>query len=400
MKKDNSYSEYNKAKSIAQSLTDKISDKECDEQILKEWINNNEYSYDLCEKFTQQENVKQALGELHNINKAKEEAVKKLLYDVKKQEKKIGRIRILKYAISSCAAAIAVISFMLYNNSNSKTEVVKENIIAQNQTPIDSNSPILILSNGKQIDLEEQNDKLIENKIIVTNNKKAIKYLDSDSNTTEELFNTLITKKTQTYSVILSDGTEVILNANSEIKYPVTFQGDYRKVELKGEAYFKVQKGTTPFIVNTKDVNIQVYGTEFNINSRYDNQVYTVLVKGSVGVGKNGYTQTKLQPNQLSIINSENGSSIVKNIDVNNYISWLNSDFIYDERNFNDIINDISAWYGVVFEYDKTIFNDVTINATFSRSVSIDKLLNSISRILNINFIKQTDNKYAIRGTI
>ena len=63
----------------------------------------------------------------------------------------------------------------------------------------------------------------------------------------------------------LSDGTEVILNAGSILRYPVNFAGDKREVELVGEAFFKVAKSDKPFFVRMGENNIRVYGTRFNV---------------------------------------------------------------------------------------------------------------------------------------
>ncbi len=111
--------------------------------------------------------------------------------------------------------------------------------------------------------------------------------IDNVKNVTE--YNTLITPRGGEYTLFLSDGTEVILNSGSKLKYPVVFNHNNREVELEGEAFFRVTKSKkSPFIVKTNDVNVTVYGTVFNV-SAYNNEnlIQTTLIEGSVGVSLN-----------------------------------------------------------------------------------------------------------------
>jgi ferric-dicitrate binding protein FerR (iron transport regulator) len=74
-------------------------------------------------------------------------------------------------------------------------------------------------------------------------------------------------------SMVLPDGTSVLLNAGSTLKYPVSFQQEDRRVELTGEAYFDVTKDKEgPFIVSTSDIAVHVLGTSFNCSAYPDDE--------------------------------------------------------------------------------------------------------------------------------
>lgn len=98
--------------------------------------------------------------------------------------------------------------------------------------------------------------------------------MDSLDNKGVDLQNRLITPKGGEYTIMLVDGTKVWVNAATEIYYPVKFVGKERRVWLEGEAYFEVTKDAAkPFIVEVNGMEIKVYGTQFNVNTRRDDQM-------------------------------------------------------------------------------------------------------------------------------
>lgn len=90
-------------------------------------------------------------------------------------------------------------------------------------------------------------------------------------------------------TVVLPDGTSVILNAGSVLKYAGDFGKNIREVSLEGEAFFEVAKNKSKlFQVRTSDVTVKAYGTKFNVKSYKDEKtIETTLVEGSVSVIRN-----------------------------------------------------------------------------------------------------------------
>lgn len=82
------------------------------------------------------------------------------------------------------------------------------------------------------------------------------------------------------YVLVLSDGTTVYLNAESELMYPVKFRGNDRRVFLKGEAYFDVKRDTSkPFIVEANSLDVRVLGTEFGVRAYQDETCIRTTLK-------------------------------------------------------------------------------------------------------------------------
>lgn len=385
--KDN-FEEFDKAKSISIALTDMIDKGEADMTIVEEWLHEDDSAIDLIKKFSNENNIEKICNEYGAIEKNRD----KLFFEVNRRKKAKRQRLIMRSIISSCAAALLAISFTIYyNNQNERDNITAYEI----ETP---KKPTLFLSSGKSITLNADNERIVDDKMTVNIDRNSLNYNDktSEAENQDELFHRLVIPSIQTYNVTLSDGTVVTLNANSEIRYPTAFYGETRRIYLKGEAYFKVTKSSKPFIVNVEGVDIKVYGTEFNINARITNQVYTTLISGSIGVTINGGEEFMMKPNQLSIVNLSNNTLRLSDVSVSQYVSWMSGDFIYEDTNIETMINDVAAWYGVEIIYDTKLFNGITINAAFSRDEPLAKILKSIETITDVRFIKTGQNKYAI----
>lgn len=300
----------------------------------------------------------------------------------------------MRYIISAAsAAALIAISFMFYNsseNSDHNKKLTTMGIVQENVT-----QPILISQENVTTLNNEVKEIKINNQFTVKKEGAKITYYNnSDSITPIE--NTIIVPKMLTYSVELSDGTLVTLNANSEMTYKTAFKDGIREVRLKGEAYFEVKKGTRPFVVHTDGADIKVYGTKFNVDCKVQNEIRTTLISGSVGMTPKNAKELMIQPGELAVFNKIDGKVSVENVDVNKNISWLNSDLSYVGVNVYVLLSDIGSWYGVEFKYDSELFLNEKVTATINKELDLEKILKSMSKILNVKFIKTAANKYDI----
>lgn len=297
--------------------------------------------------------------------------------------RKKNKARKMLLATTGAAAALMVSWFLLFPDFTTK-----KSLTSTIEKTIDV--PTLILESGNNIALEGNpnidNESLIE-KIA----DKTISYRNRDRNSTEPLtFNTLVIPSCYTYTIILDDSTEVLLNANSQLRYPVKFTDDKREVFLKGEAYFRVSKSHKPFIVTVDETYIKVYGTEFNIQSFGNNRVKTVLVSGSVGVGLKGISQEKMiKPNQMTIVDSQNGEIEISDVDVKSHTAWIKGYFRYDSQRIGDAIDEFSRWYGVEFKFMDPKESEEIITAFFEKSSSLEKILLTIEKATSLKFIKK-----------
>jgi len=235
--------------------------------------------------------------------------------------------------------------------------------VANNQHQINDilpggNKAALTLSNRSDINLEN-----VSNGTIVTEGVTKISKLNDgqlvynilEEKPTQILYNTVTTPRGGQYQLLLSDGSKVWLNSASSIRFPVSFIGDTRKVEVSGEAYFEVAKDPSmPFKVDVAGKNeIEVLGTHFNINSYEDDgSIKTTLLEGSVKVTSLKTGESKLiTPGQQAQLNTK-GQIAINKADPDKVIAWKNGYFNFDGADTRTVMQFISRWYDVDVIYE------------------------------------------------
>ena len=207
--------------------------------------------------------------------------------------------------------------------------------------------------------------------------------------------NTVIIPKGYTYNIRFDDGTEAYINSGSYIEFPKSFAGkEVRKVSLTGEAYFKVAKSQTPFIVSAGGVEVKVYGTEFNVNTNKKGKVETILVSGSVGVRQeDGGDEVMMSPDQLLTYDTGNGEISTKTIIPSEYLSWMRGDFTYSDRPLFELLDEISSFYNIDIRKDKGLENQsVTIN--LSRKLGHKQIIEILEPALGLEFTETGNKSY------
>jgi len=205
---------------------------------------------------------------------------------------------------------------------------------------------------------------------------------------------TIITPRGKTYEVVLSDGSEVVLNADSKLVFPVNFEGNKeRKVKLVGEAFFKVAKDSEhPFVVETPLLSTTVLGTEFDVRAYVDGSSKVTLLSGSVKVAKTGASLGKesvvLSPNQ-EVVLADNQSFDVLNLsdDAVRTVSWKEGLFVFRETPLLEAIKDIGRWYNVDVELTDNSLKTSTISLSMPRKVSLVDFVNSINLTNNLSAV-------------
>jgi hypothetical protein len=271
-------------------------------------------------------------------------------------------------------------SYFLFHKKNKPQQIVKKEF---HDIKPGSNKAILTLANGQQIVLNDAKKGIIANeddisihkttdgKLSYTNNDEANKYK-------EPLYNTMTTPRGGQYTLILSDGTKVMLNAASSLKYPASFSGNERKVELTGEAYFEVaHNASKPFRVVTQGQTVEVLGTHFNINSYADDaSVNTTLLEGSVKV--TSQTQyAMLKPGQQSRVNLNSSGQKIKvldGVDLDEAVAWKNGLFEFKNASVQQVMFTAARWYDLNVIYENKT-PDMKISGKISRNVNFSGLM-------------------------
>ena len=165
---------------------------------------------------------------------------------------------------------------------------------------------------------------------------------------------TLSVPRGKDYHLVLADGTEVWVNAESRLHYPSRFTGDVRTVRLEGEAYFKVAHDERhPFVVETERLTTRVLGTEFNLQSYTGEDVSVTLVTGRVAVRTDGTgEQVSLLPGQELTLEADGASPTVQNVDTYARTQWKEGYFYFDRASLDEILHVLGRWYNVDIELD------------------------------------------------
>ncbi|MHA7944635.1 FecR family protein [Formosa sp. 3Alg 14/1] len=298
---------------------------------------------------------------------------------------------IFKYIAAASIALIVTLTF-LFNKNNT---LHNEPVIVDTKIEIGSCKAVLTLSDGSVVALDSTNT--YNNKCVKGNGSEII-YGVSETESQNLEFNYLTVPRGGQYHVELSDGTDVWLNSDSQLKYPVNFiKGHPREVELVyGEAYLEVSKSTenhgTAFILKTKQQDITVLGTIFNVKAYIDEaDIVTTLVEGSVAVS-NSINKNILKPSEQSKLSQDKDDFEISTVEVEEFISWHKGKFSFTNKSLAEIMKVLSRWYDV----DILIVNEDLENIGFTGVISKKQPIENILGIIqNTNNMKYTiENKH------
>lgn len=229
----------------------------------------------------------------------------------------------------------------------------------------ETSSEIITNAKGKKVVSQEQDRLIYEEEVVTT--QKLVKY------------NELIIPYGKKFELKLSDGSHVVLNSGSKLRYPVAFvSGRPRNVYLDGEAYFTVEKDEArPFTVITEQMNTRVYGTKFNVSSyANENNTSTVLIEGSVGVYKanndEGAKTINIVPGHRATL--ENGTIAIDQVDVKKYIAWAEGQLFFVDDEFEVIIKELERHFDIIIDNQFEQLNQKRYTGTFTKE-SIDQIL-------------------------
>ena len=179
--------------------------------------------------------------------------------------------------------------------------------------------------------------------------------------------------------VTLSDGTRVMLNANSTLEYPVSFDdAEVREVRLKGEAHFEVTKNPhRPFVVKAGEMQTQVLGTIFDVKAYRKDAPKVTLMQGKVKVS-NADTEVEMRPGQTATLQSD---KIVVSKASSSASDWLEGDFDMDQVTLAEAMSDIGAWYNKTVVFQSQANMGKLIHFRFSRRASLQEIITALNEM-------------------
>ncbi len=181
--------------------------------------------------------------------------------------------------------------------------------------------------------------------------------------------------------VMLPDGTEVMLNSQSEISYYNDYKENKRVVNLKGEANFKVTKNPDkPFIVSTECIDVEVLGTTFNVKTyESDNMQEVSLMEGKVKLTtRNQVTNSSifLQPNEKATFNKATGKLVVKQTDASREAAWMKGLLVFQTKSLADINKELERKFDVKIQMNYPAIEQDSFTGVFDNKSLIEVLEN------------------------
>jgi len=369
-----------------------------EQQELFDWVNESEAN---SLYFTKATDEKLLAEKLKHFNREDiTPRIDKTLESIDPDSKSRGKglwLKMKKYAVAACLLLVAGsgVYYIIRTSVSTKKDILKTTTtINNNDVPPGSEKAILTLADGSKVTLDnEANGTIARQGNTVIMKEDGLLAYNTDKNKSQAgiLYNTLTTEKGGEYrSLVLSDGTKVWLNSVSSIRYPTSFIGDERKVEITGEAYFEVAKNPSrPFKVSVKGMEVEVLGTHFNINSYDDEEgIKTTLIEGAVKIVAAGKVSF-LKPGQQAILRSaqdEKGEiKIVNDADMDEAVAWKNGLFVFDGADIKTIMRQVSRWYDVDVVYQDNISNHFVVTG-ISRTVPVSKLLSVLEKMGVVHF--------------
>jgi ferric-dicitrate binding protein FerR (iron transport regulator) len=355
------------------------------EQIeLDNWLNQQDpASRQFFEDCSDWDQVHAALSELYDFDEAAALAdiQKKIQLEIQPTAPLIefnepGR----KWKYYWMAAAVFLLiagGAVFFNRDKAKTNIAQLPVEQRfhNDVSPGGDKAVLELADGSKIVLDNASNGALAQQgatqvMKLDNGQLAYQIGRSGAETTNPIpdairYNTISTPRGGQYQVVLPDGSKVWLNAVSSLRFPTSFTGKERRVELNGEAYFDITRNASmPFKVvvaqaasgepaGRQPLEIEVTGTEFDLMAYGDEDRQKVTVISGAIKAKSGNEQLVLQPNQQAFLDNKSTALNLTSIsNLGEVTAWKDGFFQFQDASIESIMRQAARWYDVEVIYD------------------------------------------------
>lgn len=294
-------------------------------------------------------------------------------------------------------AAVAIFAFMLGNQWWADyTKVVMPQIdeatLMARRTSIESGR------SDAEVTIRRKDSSTPAAKASVTDDNGLNNLYNSLSNNqslsmSDDIYADIITYHDKEFWMTLPDGTRVHLNYNSSLTYPLAFTGDSREVVLEGEAYFFVAKDKRhPFIVHTRYGDVKEYGTEFDVNTRYDSNdspgaygirskgLAVVLVEGSISIIPHNKEEYMLKPGDLAVVAHNAEVPKIKQVDTTPFTSWNTGSFAFNDCPLDKLLDVVGRWHGKSIKFADNSLRKIHFNGELDRYESLENIISALEK--------------------
>jgi ferric-dicitrate binding protein FerR (iron transport regulator) len=252
-----------------------------------------------------------------------------------------------------------------------------------------SKKAYLLSSQGEIIDLADNFELKSKDGTIISNKSEGIVSFRQREPAQKKVERHTISVPTGgEYELLLTDGSKVYLNSETQLIFPSRFDGDARQIELTGEAYFEVKKDVKPFVVKTADIQIEALGTSFNVNAYPNNNVVNAtLVEGNINVQVVNHPEIfRIKPeNNFSLNKSSHEISILK-VNTEVYTAWVKGEFVFRNQPLSDIFTQLARWYDFEIEYENPAIQTMRFTGSAEKVRPLDYLLNQMQTVTDVKY--------------
>lgn len=294
---------------------------------------------------------------------------------IEEPPRKVVFFRRPAYWVAASACILALISGVFFMNREPEANLISENKIEIVEENVSSDAVKIISVDGNEIEFEGDEPSIVAD---------HISFDTLDEKTTR--FNQLIVPSSKKSQLILEDGTKLWVNSDTKVIYPESFNKTVRRIIVDGEIYADVAHDKDrPFIVETKSMEIEVLGTEFNLTAySTDKKQSVVLVKGKVEVQPSGLDAIILSPN--SIVSVDEGEvTLRKGIDVYDYICWKDNYLVLNAISFGELVPKLNRYYGCNISFDKA-YTDRILSGKLDLKNPVETIIESLSISLKYKY--------------
>lgn len=338
-----------------------------EELLFQQWLQDSEENKELFEQFFLQD---ERGMDFRTFSEMDVEAAWSLVLQKARKIKKRQKNKALFTSCLKYAAVLVLFAGLGYFYFDYPAAEQIEDVIT---LQLNDGSIQYITSNGEKVITDKSGN------LVVKQNGERLDYKNVDLLTTPDQnlkgvsFNQLTVPYGKKFELVLSDGTQVYLNAGTSLRYPVKFrEGKTREVFLNGEAFFDVTNNKErPFIINVNDLNVRVLGTKFNISSyAEDENITTVLVEGSVGLYSKGENYNKktshiLEPNHKAAFNKAKKEITTEKVDTDIHTAWKDGRLLFKNSPFENIRKKLERHYNVTITNNYKFLDKQVFTATF-----------------------------------
>ncbi|MCF6401335.1 FecR domain-containing protein [Chitinophaga filiformis] len=319
-----------------------------------------------------------------------EDPADKIINRIHRQKrKKVVAISTLTAAAAAAVIALLTIPTFFRSEYSGKTD----NNVNIAQTATNKQQIQLKMANGQVITLNTDTSQVVAGNAVLKTHNKTLTYTTTATSAAE--FATLTVPAGKDYTIHLSDGTQVQLNAATSIRFPLAFKAGNREVYINGEAYLMIAKNASqPFIVHLPNSTVRVLGTEFNVNT-YDSGVARIaLVQGAVKViSKTDSLQ--LTPGQEAVYSSNKINT--RSFDETDVLSWRLGKFLFSNARLDEVCRVIPRLYGISLELDNKEVAGKRFTGVIDRHQPVENVLKALKATNGIDYYTDKNGVFHIK---